>query len=188
MDILERYPEVLFELVILHYNSVLRHKLKILKDINLYYYYETHKSEVNPVVIKILNEEILNEEILNKEEKNDKLLAILKQTACEVKTNLDLVTKNYKKYGFKMTQNYGVQADMKGSVESILYECLYGKMVNKGREYNERKSALNIPSFSDDEWRFRPRRKLSKRPKKSSFKSSHKRRKSKKRSPKPRRH
>lgn len=81
---------------------------------------------------------------------------------------------------------------MSGSVNSILSECWYGKMVDKGREYNERKSALDIPHFSDDEWRFRPRRKLSsksakkRRNLKNKSKSKSKS-KSKKRSPKPRR-
>jgi hypothetical protein len=113
MAILEPYPDLLFEFVVLYYNSVLRDKLNLPNN-NLYAYYETHKSQVKSKV----------SEILNHDKENPLLLTQLKKWVCEVITNRDLVEKNYKKYGFDVTQDNGLQAEMEGSVYSILSECL----------------------------------------------------------------
>lgn len=180
MDIFKDYPQQLFYFLDLHRQSVLKDKLQ-----TEYFdssYYKTRKSDIDPIVLRILKEETT---------KDEELLTLLKKLACYVKTNLNLV-KYYKKYGFEEDQiqyfNYPFFVKMSGSVNSILSECWYGKMVDKGREYNERKSAIDIPLFSDDEWRFRPRRKLSsKSAKKRRNLKNKSKSKSKKRSPKPRR-
>ncbi len=114
MAILEPYQDLLFEFVTLYYNSALKDTLNIPKGVILYSYYETHKSQVNIAVM----------DILNGEQDNPELLRLLRKTVCEVKTNHNLIEKNYKKYGFEVTQDTGLQAEMEGSVYSILAECI----------------------------------------------------------------
>jgi hypothetical protein len=63
-------------------------------------------------------------EILYHDKENPELLTILKKWVCEIITNRDLVEKNYKKYGFHVTYDGGLQAQMEGSVHSILSECI----------------------------------------------------------------
>jgi hypothetical protein len=170
MDIFKDYPEQLFNFLSVHCRSLLNHKLQTSEYMDSRYY-EKHKSKIDPTVRDILKEETT---------RNEQLLTLLKEWACNIKTNLKLV-EYYKKYGFKEDQrqdyNYPFYVNMSSSVDSILSECT--------KDVQEKSSSnTEISSVSP----FRPRRKLSKRAKKSSFKSAQKRRKSKnKRSPKPRR-
>jgi hypothetical protein len=135
MAILKPYPDLLFEFVILNYNSVLRAALHIPNGFILYSYYETHKSQVNSAVM----------DILHREQHNPELLRLLRKTVCEVKTNHDLIEKNYKKYGFEVTQDNGLQAEMQGSVYSILSECIR-HAIKEGRK----KSSINDVIIQDN--------------------------------------
>lgn len=113
MRLLNRYPMLLFQLIIKHYEDELRAKLEV-PDGNLYTYYEKHKELVDEKV----------KDILNEDRDNDVLLHILQNKVCEIITNRNLVTKNYKQYGFQVTTDHGAQVEMMGDVYSILSECI----------------------------------------------------------------
>jgi len=181
MDIFKDYPEQLFNFLDVHCRSVLKAKLQTSEHFNSLYY-KTHKSRIDPIVLDILKEKKFWKESVSETIQDQNLLTLLKKLACYIKTKLNLI-KYYKKYGFKEEQiqyfNYPFFVNMSGSVDSILSECT--------KDVQEKSSSnTEILSVSP----FRPRRKLSKRAKKSSFKSPQKRRKSKNkrsRSPKSRR-
>jgi hypothetical protein len=118
MRLLNRYPAILFELVVLHYSKDLRSKLELPKS-NLYDYYEKHKELVDTTV----------KDILNEERDNDVLLHILQNKVCEIITNRNLVTKNYKQYGFEVSRDHGAQVEMRGDVYSLLSACSINKAV-----------------------------------------------------------
>jgi hypothetical protein len=118
MRLLHRYPSILFELVVLHYSKDLRAKLELPKS-NLYDYYEKHKELVDTTV----------KDILTEERDNDVLLHILQNKVCEIITNRNLVTKNYKQYGFEVSRDHGAQVEMRGDVYSLLSACSMNKAI-----------------------------------------------------------
>jgi hypothetical protein len=76
-------------------------------------YYEEHKEEVNDLIEDI----IYKSKIIT--------LGLLKRYLCEVRTNDDLITKNYSKiYGFRVVKNYGVYSYLIGNVYSLLSACV----------------------------------------------------------------
>ena len=93
-------------------------KLQLPKS-NLYEYYEKHKELVDTTV----------KDILNEERDNDLLLHILQNKVCEIITNRNLVTKNYKQYGFQVTIDHGAQVEMRGDVYSLLSACSMNKAI-----------------------------------------------------------
>jgi len=69
--------------------------------------------------------------------KNDpELLVLLREVVCNIKTNQQLIERNYKPYGFVLIKDDGEQATMKGSVKNILESCStasYGKKSKRNR-------------------------------------------------------
>lgn len=128
MSILKAYPGMLYEFATIHYNPELRTKLNLIGKLSTYY--EKNKETVDKAVYEILDQ--------NKE--NPELLTTMRRWVCEIKTNRDLVEKNYKKYGFEVTYDGGLHAEMKGPVRSIQSQCRLGRKRKSRKRARKSKS------------------------------------------------
>jgi hypothetical protein len=129
-------------------------------------YYEDNKEEVNTIV----------EDMVRHSPKPELTLRLLQRYLCEIRTNDDLIRKNYNKiYGFHVVKNYGVYSSLIGNVYSLLSACLsprdlamYKAIHASKRAYENKKHSLNVgDEVRDDEWTQGRKRSFKKHKKKS---------------------
>lgn len=118
---------------------------------NLNDYYEDNKEEVNTII----------EDMVRHSPKPDLTLRLLQRYLCEIRTNDDLIKKNYNKiYGFHVVKNYGLYSSLIGNVYSLLSACLsprdlvmYKAIHASKRAYENKKHNLKVgDEVRDDEW------------------------------------